>query len=55
MRIVLNEDGSREYHIRKIMSQMEGAVMASIPQAMREKALTEQQGLRQRKFWKRSL
>ena len=47
LRIVLNSDGSGEYHIRKVMSQMEGVMIANIPQKMREKALAEQQKLQE--------
>ena len=42
VRIVLRSDGSGEYHIKKISSQIASAVIANIPAELREKTLTEQ-------------
>ncbi len=44
LRIVLRPDGSGEYHIRKITSQIESALIANMPAELREKALSEQKG-----------
>ncbi len=45
LRIVLRSDGSGEYHIRKVTSQIESALIANIPAELREKALSEQKGV----------
>ena len=44
LRIVLRPDGSGEYHINKLTSQIESAIIANIPSEVREKALSEQKG-----------
>jgi hypothetical protein len=44
LRIVLRPDGSGEYHIKKLTSQIESALIANIPSELREKALSEQTG-----------
>ena len=45
LRIVLRPDGSGEYHIRKVTSQIESALIANVPAELREKALSEQKGV----------
>ena len=45
LRIVLRSDGSGEYHIRKVTSQIESALIANVPAELREKALSEQKGV----------
>jgi hypothetical protein len=45
LRIVLRPDGSGEYHIKKITSQIESALIANIPSELREKAFSEQKGV----------
>lgn len=45
LRIVLRPDGSGEYHIKKVTSQIESALIANIPAELREKALSEQKGV----------
>ncbi|MHC4307873.1 MAG: hypothetical protein ACYSR7_04540 [Planctomycetota bacterium] len=45
LRIVLRPDGSGEYHIKKVTSQIESALIANIPAELREKALSEQKGI----------
>ncbi len=44
LRIVLRPDGSGEYHIKKVTSQIESALIANIPSELREKTLSEQTG-----------
>ena len=44
LRIVLRPDGSGEYHINKVTSQIESAIIANIPSEVREKTLSEQTG-----------
>jgi len=43
IRIVLRADGSGEYHIKKVTSQIESAVLANIPAEERDKELAKQQ------------
>ena len=45
LRIVLRPDGSGEYHIKKVTSQIESALIANVPAELREKALSEQKGV----------
>ena len=45
LRIVLRPDGSGEYHIKKVASQIESALIANVPAELREKALSEQKGV----------
>ncbi len=45
LRIVLRSDGSGEYHIKKVTSQIESALIANIPSELREKALSKQKGV----------
>ncbi len=45
LRIVLRSDGSGEYHIRKVTSQIESALIANVPAELREKAFSEQKGV----------
>ncbi|MCP4267692.1 MAG: hypothetical protein GY777_19355 [Candidatus Brocadiaceae bacterium] len=42
LRVVLRPDGSGEYHIKKVTSQIESALIANIPSVVREKALSDQ-------------
>ncbi len=48
LRIVLRSDGSGEYHIRKVTSQIESALIANVPAELREKALSEQKGVEEK-------
>ncbi len=45
LRIVIRPDGSGEYHIKRLTSQIESALIANIPAGLREKALNEQKGV----------
>ncbi len=45
LRIVLKSDGSGEYHIKKLTSQIESAIIANIPSALREIAMGKQMGV----------
>ncbi len=45
IRIVLRSDGSGEYHISKVTSLIESALIANVPAELREKALSEQKGV----------
>lgn len=45
--IILRSDGSGEYHIKKVTSQIESAAIANIPAELREKILTEEKETQQ--------
>lgn len=47
MRIVLRADGSGEYHIKKMSTQIESAMIANIPAKLRQQALKEQQDIQE--------
>ncbi len=45
LRIVLRPDGSGEYHIKKVTSQIESALLANIPSELREETMSDQKGV----------